>query len=54
MKRTVEAGAGARHHGAALAIRKGTVYVTKRQPVADAQTKVYLDVEGLTDPDATT
>jgi predicted RecB family nuclease len=52
MKRVVEAG-GRRHDPAlqALAIRERTVYVTRRQPVPDAKVKVYLDVEGLPDPD---
>jgi predicted RecB family nuclease len=52
MKRIIEAGGG-RHDPAlqALAIREGTIYITQRQPIADTKIKVFLDVEGLTDPD---
>ena len=52
MKRIVEAG-GRRHDPAlqALAIREGTVYVTQREALLDTKVKVYLDIEGLTDPE---
>jgi predicted RecB family nuclease len=52
MKRIVEA-RGRRHDPAlqALAIREGTVYVTQKQAIPDAKVRVYLDVEGLPEPD---
>ena len=52
MKRVVEAG-GRRHDPAlqALALRDGTTYVTQSQALSNAKIKVYLDVEGLPDPD---
>ncbi len=52
MKRIIEAG-GRRHDPAlhALAFREGTIYVTQRQSIPDAKIKVFLDVEGLTEPD---
>lgn len=52
MKRIIEAG-GRRHDAAlqALALREGTVYITQRQTISDARIKVFLDVEGLTDPE---
>jgi predicted RecB family nuclease len=52
MKRIVEAGRR-RHDPAlqALAIREGTVYVTQKQALPDAGVKVFLDVEGLPEPD---
>ncbi len=52
MKRIVESG-GRRHDCAlqALALRERAIHVTQREPVVDAKVKIFLDVEGLTDPD---